>query len=66
MRRRLVALGALLTGVSAGLAFLRRTANRRRERVDLFYENGSLVTLVDDEAVELLDIARSALDATRA
>jgi hypothetical protein len=66
MRPRLVALGALLAGVFAGLAFLRWTAAGRRERVDLFYEDGSLVTLVDDEAEPLLDIARSALDATKA
>ncbi len=66
MRRRLILLGALLAGAFGVLGVLRRTATSARERVDLFYEDGSLVTLVDDEAKPLLDIARSALDATRA
>jgi hypothetical protein len=61
MRRRLVALAAL-----AGLAFMLRRSGRRKERVELFYEDGSLVTLVDDDAQPLLDVARSALDAARA
>jgi hypothetical protein len=65
MRRRLVALAAL-AGAVAGLAFVLRTSGRRRERVELFYEDGSLVTLVDDDATPFLDVARSALDATRA
>jgi hypothetical protein len=66
MRRRLVALGALLAGAVAGAALLHRTASGRTERVDLLYEDGSSVTLFDDDAKPLLDIARSALDATRA
>ena len=65
MRRRLVVLAALL-GALAGLAFVLRTSGRRRERVELFYEDGSLVTLVDDDAKPLIDVARSALDAAQA
>ena len=60
MRRRLVALGALA----------RRGSHRAcdppenepyRQRVDLYYEDGSTDTLVGDEAKPLLDIARSVL-----
>jgi len=65
MRRRLVALAAL-AGAFAGLAFVLRTSGRRRERVELFYKDGSLVTLVDDDAKPFLDVARSILDAARA
>jgi hypothetical protein len=60
--RKLLFVGALVAGV---LVFVRRVS-RKRERVDLFYEDGSFVTLGDEEARPLLDIARSALDATRA
>jgi hypothetical protein len=65
MRRRLVVIAALL-GALAGLALVLRTSGRRRERVELFYEDGSLVTLVDDDARPLIDVARSALDAAQA
>jgi hypothetical protein len=64
--RRLVALGALLAGAVAGLAFFRRRGTARGERVDLFYEDGSVTTLADDDAQPLLEIARSALAATKA
>ena len=62
MRRRLVALGTLVAGGVAGLAVLRRR-DARRERVDLFYEDGSHVTLIDGEAEPFLEIARSAFEA---
>ena len=65
MRRRVVALAALLGGFAALILVLRTSAGRR-ERVELFYEDGSLVTLFEDDAKPLLDVARSALDAARA
>ena len=40
MRRKLVALGALLGGVVAGLAIFRRARGGSRERVDLYLEDG--------------------------
>jgi hypothetical protein len=55
MRRKLLALAAL-----AGLAFV-LTKGRRRERVEVFFADGSRVTLDDAEAEPLLDIARSIL-----
>ena len=56
MRRRLVAAGALL----AGLAVVRRRTGTD-SRVDLYYEDGSALTLTGDEAKPLIEIARSAL-----
>ena len=61
MRRRLLALVALLGGALAGFALLRRAGGGRRERVDLYYDDGSLVTLNESDGASLLGIARSAL-----
>ena len=63
MRRRLLALAALLGGAFAGFALFRRAGGGRRERVDLYYEDGSLVSLNDVEGSALLEIAREALRA---
>jgi hypothetical protein len=61
VRRKLLALAALLGGVFAGFALLRRAGGGRRERVDLYYEDGSLVTLTESDGAPLLAIARGAL-----
>jgi hypothetical protein len=66
MRRRLVAVGALVAGALAGVALFHRREGARWERVNLFYDDGSLETLAGEEAKPLLDVARSALDATLA
>jgi len=50
----------------AGLAIFRRARGGPRERVDLYLEDGSLVTLNEHEAAPLLELARSALHAARA
>jgi hypothetical protein len=63
MRRKLVALLALLGGAFAGFALFRRAGGGRRERVDLYYDDGSLVSLDEHEGAQLLAIARSALRA---
>jgi hypothetical protein len=63
VRRRLLALAALLGGAFAGFALFRRAGGGRRERVDLYYEDGSLVSLNDVEGAALLEIARDALRA---
>jgi hypothetical protein len=65
MLRRLVAITVLALGALAALELLRRRRAASRERVDLVYEDGSIVTLVDAEAQPLIDIARSALAAQR-
>jgi len=49
-----------------GFAILRRVGSGRRERVDLYYADGSLVTLNEVEGTRLLELAREALRAARA
>jgi hypothetical protein len=57
----------MLVGVAfAGIVVYRRRFAARRERIDLYYEDGSLVSLTDAEAAPLLERAREALRATRA
>jgi hypothetical protein len=63
MRRKLVALGALLAGALAGRAILRRLSAGPREHVHVYYADGSHVELADAESIPLLEIARSALRA---
>jgi hypothetical protein len=62
---RTLAVGAAL-GSAAGALFLRRRA-RGRDRVELYFEDGSLVTLAQGtaEAEPLLSHARELLAATR-
>jgi hypothetical protein len=66
MRRRLVALAALFGGALVGFAIFRRAGAGRRERVDLYYDDGSLVSLNEVEGARLLELARDALRTTRA
>ena len=66
MRRKFVALLALVGGAFAGLQLVRRlSSDRRHSRVDLYYDDGSLVSLSELEAAPLLEVARAALRATR-
>jgi hypothetical protein len=60
-RRRLLA-GLALAGSIGGALFLRRRG-RHRERVDLYFEDGAMVSLDDGSAI--LPIARRILDAAR-
>jgi outer membrane lipoprotein SlyB len=68
MRARsvLTVLGAAL-GSAAGAVVLRRRTARRRERVELYFDDGSLVALTQgtDEAEPLLVHARELLAAAR-
>jgi hypothetical protein len=59
MRRRL----AVLLFVAGPLFYLARRRTNRRDRVHLYYDDGSMVTLEDGapEAEQLLAIARAAL-----
>jgi hypothetical protein len=65
--RRLLGLGALVGFVLAVASFVRRGAGRRRERVDLYYDDGSMVSLPDGspESERLLALGRDALRAAR-
>jgi hypothetical protein len=66
MPRRKVLTGLALAGSVAGAVLFRRRA-RQRERVDLYFEDGSMVSLTDGspEASQVLPLARRILEATR-
>jgi len=68
MVRRLLGFSALLGFALAVASFVRRGAGRRRERVDLYYDDGSMVSLPDGspESERLLALGRDALRAARA
>ena len=66
MRRSAAAILGAAAGVLAGAAFLRRRA-APRERVDLYYEDGSMISLGDGapDAERLLPLARDILRGAR-
>jgi hypothetical protein len=67
MRRRFFVFLGFLTGIFAGSVVYRRSFARRPERVDAYYDDGSMVSYVDgsSEAESLLPAARDALAAAR-
>lgn len=67
MRRKALGLLGFASGVLAGSVLYRRTIARRRERVDVYFDDGTMLTLADGspEAEEALSIARDALAAAR-
>jgi hypothetical protein len=67
-RHKAVAGFALVAGSLAGVVALRRRSARRRDRVDVYFEDGSMVSLADDapEASTVLPLARRILETTRA
>ena len=69
MRRKALGLFGFATGLFAGSVLYRRTVARRRERVDVYFEDGSMITYDDGSSrgrTTLLTIARDALAAARA
>jgi hypothetical protein len=68
MPRRKVVTGVVLAlgSVAGAIAFRRRSA-RRRDRVDVYFEDGSMVSLTDGapEASTVLPLARRVLETTR-
>jgi hypothetical protein len=58
---------AFAGGFFAVAALLRRTTGRGRERVDLYFEDGSMVSLAEGspEAATVLPLARRILDTAR-
>jgi len=66
-RRRLLTGFLLAAGSLAGTVLYRRRAARRRERVDLYYEDGSMVSLTEGsaEAATVLPLARRLLETVR-
>ena len=67
MRRRVLLFAGLVIGAFAAIALARRTGARRRERVDLYYADGSMVSLGDGspDAERLLSLGREALTAAQ-
>jgi hypothetical protein len=63
MRRKLLGLLGFGTGVFAGSVLYRRSNGRRRERVDVYFDDGSMVSLVEGspEAEKLLPVAREVI-----
>jgi hypothetical protein len=66
MRRSAAALLGVAGGLLAGAAFIRRRGVRQ-ERVDLYYEDGSMVSLTNGspDAARLLPLAREILQRAR-
>jgi hypothetical protein len=65
--RRLLGAFALAGGAVAGLALLRRRREGTRERVDLYFDDGSMVSFASTtpEATRLLPLARRVLASSR-
>ena len=67
MRRRFFGFFLLIAGLVAGAVAYRRRFGGRREGVDLYYEDGSIVSFASGspEGDELLPLARDVLRAAR-
>jgi len=67
VKRKALALAGFATGLFAGMLFYRRSAARRRDRLDVYFGDGSMVSFVEGspEAERLLPLARQALAAAR-
>lgn len=63
--RRLVGFAGFLAGALVVAAFFRRGVERRRERIDLYFADGSMLSLSDGSAdgQRLLPLARDVLRA---
>jgi hypothetical protein len=67
MRRKFLALLGFATGLAAGTVLYRRSGRARRERVDLYFDDGSMVSLGDGSpgAERLLPLARRIVSTAR-
>jgi hypothetical protein len=67
MRRKLLGLLGFAAGLFAGRVVYRRAFGRRRERVDVYFADGSMVSFTEGspEAGALLTVARDALASSR-
>jgi hypothetical protein len=65
MKRRLLTLAGFASGALAGTAAYRRWFGGRRERLDVYYDDGSFVTYESgsSEAARLLPLAQQVLTA---
>jgi hypothetical protein len=67
MKRRLLGLLGFATGILAGSVVLRRRFQKRRDRIEVYFDDGGMISYVEGapEAATLLDAARDALRAAR-
>ena len=67
MKRKLLALLGYATGIFAGSVIFRRSFAKPRDRVDIYFDDGSMVSFVDGspEAEKLMPIAGNVLAAAR-
>jgi len=67
MRRKVFALAGFASGALAGTAAYRRWFGASRERLDVYFDDGSFVTFGERsaEAARLLPLARQVLVAAR-
>ena len=67
MKRKALALLGFGTGIFAGSVAFRRSFARRRDRVDVYFGDGSMVSLAEGspEIDRLIPIARKALAAAQ-
>ena len=67
MNRRSFAVAGFATGALAGTAAYRRWFGGSRERLELYFDDGSFVTLADGsaEAARLLPLAQQVFTAAR-
>ncbi|HET7571506.1 MAG TPA: hypothetical protein VFJ77_02420 [Gaiellaceae bacterium] len=67
MARRLLGFVGVAAGALAGTVAYRRSAIRRHDRLDVYFDDGSMVSLVEGspEADRLLPVARDVLAAAR-
>ena len=65
--RRALRWGVVIAGSAAGLALWRRSSGKSRERVELYFADGSMVSFPEDstEAARLTPLARQVLDNAR-
>jgi hypothetical protein len=66
-KRKFLGLVGFGTGLFAGSVLYRRATGRRRDRVDVYFADGSMVSFVEGspEAEKLLPVARDVLAAAR-
>jgi hypothetical protein len=67
MPRKLLGLAGFAAGLAAGTTLYRRAVRRHRDRVDLYFADGSMVSLAEGSpgAERLLPIARRIVETAR-
>jgi hypothetical protein len=66
-KRRFLGVLGFGTGVFAGSVLYRRSTGRRRERIDVYFDDGSMVSFIEGspEAERLLPVAHDVLAAAQ-